>query len=76
LPCAARFCGPPSGPGRAGDYKWLAGAVILGGVIGPALLMLALAASSASSVSLLLNLESVFTALLACSCFERISTDA
>ena len=48
-----------------GDYKWLAGAVILGGVIGPALLMLALAASSASSVSLLLNLESVFTALLA-----------
>jgi drug/metabolite transporter (DMT)-like permease len=48
-----------------GDYKWLAGAVILGGIIGPALLMLALAASSASSVSLLLNLESVFTALLA-----------
>ncbi len=49
----------------SGDYKWLAGSVILGGVIGPALLMLALAASSASSVSLLLNLESVFTALLA-----------
>jgi drug/metabolite transporter (DMT)-like permease len=48
-----------------GDYKWLAGAVILGGVIGPALLMLGLAASSASSVSLLLNLESVLTALLA-----------
>ena len=48
-----------------GDYKWLAGAVVSGGVIGPALLMLALAASSASSVSLLLNLESVFTALLA-----------
>ncbi len=40
-----------------GDYKWLAGAVISGGVIGPALLMLALAASSASSVSLLLNLS-------------------
>jgi drug/metabolite transporter (DMT)-like permease len=48
-----------------GDYKWLAGAVISGGVIGPVLLMLALAESSASSVSLLLNLESVFTALLA-----------
>ena len=48
-----------------GDYKWLAGAVVSGGVIGPALLMFALAASSASSVSLLLNLESVFTALLA-----------
>jgi len=48
-----------------GDYKWLAGAVVSGGVLGPALLMFALAASSASSVSLLLNLESVFTALLA-----------
>jgi drug/metabolite transporter (DMT)-like permease len=48
-----------------GDSKWLAGTVVSGGVIGPALLMLALAASSASSVSLLLNLESVFTALLA-----------
>ncbi len=49
----------------AGDYGWLAGTVISGGVVGPALLMLALAASSASSVSLLLNLEGVFTALLA-----------
>jgi drug/metabolite transporter (DMT)-like permease len=49
----------------SGDYKWLTGAVISGGVIGPALLMFALAASSASSVSLLLNLESVFTALMA-----------
>ena len=48
-----------------GDYKWLAGAVISGGVVGPVLLMLALGASSASSVSLLLNLESVFTAVLA-----------
>ena len=48
-----------------GDYKWLTGAVISGGVIGPALLMFALAASSASSVSLLLNLEGVFTALMA-----------
>jgi len=49
----------------SGDYKWLTGAVISGGVMGPALLMFALAASSASSVSLLLNLESVFTALMA-----------
>src|SRR5256885_11398386 len=54
-----------------GDYKWLAGAVVSGGVIGPALLMLALAASSASSVSLLLNLESVFTALLAWFAFRE-----
>jgi len=48
-----------------GDYQWLAGAVVSGGVIGPALLMFALAAASASAVSLLLNLEGVFTALLA-----------
>src|SRR5205823_12589705 len=39
-----------------GDYKWLAGAAGSGGVIRPAPLILALAASSASSVSLLLNL--------------------
>ncbi|HTF13951.1 MAG TPA: DMT family transporter, partial [Burkholderiales bacterium] len=49
----------------AGDYKWLAGAIVSGGVIGPALLMLALTATSASAASLLLNLEGVFTALLA-----------
>jgi drug/metabolite transporter (DMT)-like permease len=47
------------------DYKWLAGAVVSGGVIGPVLLMLALSAAAASMVSLLLNLEGVFTALLA-----------
>jgi drug/metabolite transporter (DMT)-like permease len=49
----------------AADYKWLAGAVVSGGVIGPVLLMFALSAASASSISLLLNLEGVFTALLA-----------
>jgi drug/metabolite transporter (DMT)-like permease len=55
-----------AGPGlAAGDGKWLAGAVVSGGVIGPALLMLALSAASAATVSLLLNLEGVFTALLA-----------
>lgn len=49
----------------AADYKWLAGAVVSGGVIGPVFLMLALSAASASTISLLLNLEGVFTALLA-----------
>ena len=48
-----------------GDRKWLAGAVVSGGVVGPVLLMLALSAAAASTVSLLLNLEGVFTALLA-----------
>jgi len=49
----------------AADRKWLAGAVVSGGVIGPVLLMIALSAAPASTVSLLLNLEGVFTAVLA-----------
>jgi drug/metabolite transporter (DMT)-like permease len=47
------------------DYRWLAGAVVAGGVIAPSLLMFALTVASASVVSLLLNLEGVFTAILA-----------
>jgi drug/metabolite transporter (DMT)-like permease len=56
--------------GRA-DYKWLAGAVIMGGIIGPVLLMIGLAATQASAASLLLNLEGVFTALLAWFAFRE-----
>ena len=47
------------------DIPWLAGAILSGGVIGPLLLMLGLAHTQAASASLLLNLEGVFTALLA-----------
>ena len=47
------------------DAVWLAGAIAFGGVLGPVFLMLGLAEASASSTSLLLNLEGVFTALLA-----------
>ena len=47
------------------DLPWLAGAVLSGGVAGPVLLMLGLAATPASTASLLLNLEGVFTALIA-----------
>ncbi len=47
------------------DLPWLAGAVAAGGVAGPVLLMLGLAATPASTASLLLNLEGVFTALIA-----------
>ena len=47
------------------DIPWLAGAVFTGGVVGPVLLMLGLASTPASTASLLLNLESVLTALLA-----------
>jgi drug/metabolite transporter (DMT)-like permease len=47
------------------DVPWLLGAVAAGGVVGPVLLMVGLASTSAASASLLLNLEGVLTALLA-----------
>jgi drug/metabolite transporter (DMT)-like permease len=47
------------------DAGWLAGAIVFGGVAGPALLMLGLARVDAADASLLLNLEAVFTALIA-----------
>lgn len=53
------------------DAPWLAGAVFFGGVVGPVLLMLGLAATAASTASLLLNLEGVFTALLAWFAFKE-----
>src|SRR3990172_1134707 len=43
------------------QLPWLGGAILMGGVIGPVLLMMALAESSAAQTSLLLNLEGVFT---------------
>lgn len=49
----------------AGEGKWLSGAILSGGVLGPVLLMLGLARMNASAASLLLNAEGVFTALLA-----------
>ena len=48
-----------------GETKWLAGAILAGGVIAPVLLMWGLSRMSASSVALLLNAEGVLTALLA-----------
>ena len=51
-------------PQRA-DWLWLAAAIFFGGVAGPVALMYGLVASAASTASLLLNLEALFTALLA-----------
>jgi len=56
---------------KRSDLPWLAGAVFFGGVLGPVLLMLGLAATAASTASLLLNLEGVFTALLAWFAFKE-----
>ena len=56
--------GPVAWPSRQ-EWSWLAAAICFGGVLGPILLMFGLATTSASITSLLLNLESAFTALLA-----------
>jgi drug/metabolite transporter (DMT)-like permease len=53
------------------DVPWLSGAILVGGVIGPVLLMWGLAQTPASSASLLLNLEGVLTALLAWFVFQE-----
>jgi len=47
------------------DWGWLTGAIVAGGVLAPVLLMLGLQHTQAASAALLLNLEGVFTALLA-----------
>jgi drug/metabolite transporter (DMT)-like permease len=47
------------------ELPWLLGAILAGGVAGPAFLMAGLVATDAASASLLLNVEGVFTALIA-----------
>jgi drug/metabolite transporter (DMT)-like permease len=47
------------------EYRWLGAATLLGGIVAPPLLLYGLMTTPASSASLLLNLESVLTALLA-----------
>lgn len=56
---------------RPDEWSWLFGAILFGGVVGPVLLMLGLARTSASTASLLLNLEGVLTALLAWVAFRE-----
>ncbi|MBC7683490.1 MAG: DMT family transporter [Ferruginibacter sp.] len=56
---------------KGAEWVWLAGAVLVGGVVGPVLLMLGLQGFSASGASLLLNSEGVLTALLAWYVFKE-----
>lgn len=56
---------------QASDLSWLSGGILFGGVLAPLLLMQGLRATPASMASLLLNLESVFTALLAWFIFKE-----
>ena len=54
-----------------GEWRWLAGAIVAGGMLAPVLLMLGLSAMPASGASLLLNAEGVLTALLAWFAFKE-----
>lgn len=58
-------------PLKRAELPYLTGAILAGGVIAPVLLMLGLAATQASTSSLLLNLEGVFTAVLAWMLFKE-----
>ena len=61
---AIRESAPLAWPTRR-EWGWLAAAICCGGIFGPVLLMFGLAQTAASTASLLLNLEAVFSALLA-----------
>jgi drug/metabolite transporter (DMT)-like permease len=54
------------------DIPWLVGAIITGGIAGPILLMTGLTHISGFSASMLLNLEGVFTVLLAVTIFGEV----
>jgi drug/metabolite transporter (DMT)-like permease len=59
------------------DIKWLAGAIVAGGIAAPIVLMLSLQNTPASTASLLLNFEGVATTLIAMLVFkEAISRQA
>lgn len=62
---------PREAPIGRDDVRWLGAAILAGGVVGPVLLTYGLAAGTAVQSSLLLNLEGVFTALLAWSLFRE-----
>ena len=62
---------------RAPDVRWLAGAIVSGGILAPIVLMISLQNTPASTASLLLNFEGVATTLIALFFFrESISRRA
>ncbi len=60
----------PSGIARA-QWPWLLGAIFFGGVLGPVALLFGLSRITGSTASLLLNLESVLTAVIAWVVFKE-----
>ena len=60
----------PSGL-QPGEWPWLLGAIVFGGVLGPIALMSGLASTGGATASLLLNLEAVLTAVIAWVVFKE-----
>jgi drug/metabolite transporter (DMT)-like permease len=56
---------------RGADVPWLAAIVVSGGIAGPVLLMVGLTHVSAASAALLLNLEAIFTLVIAWTVFRE-----
>src|SRR3989304_7726206 len=56
---------------KSPDVKWLAGAIISGGIAAPIILMMSLKNTPASTASLLLNFEGVATTLIALLAFKE-----
>lgn len=54
------------------DLPYLAGAIVFGGLVGPTLLLAGLARTTGTAASLLLNLEAVFTVVLAIALGESV----
>jgi drug/metabolite transporter (DMT)-like permease len=71
LPFAARAWSRREAPLRRADLPLLAGVVGCGGIAGPLLLLYGLEHASASAASLLLNLEAVFTTIIAVVIFRE-----
>ena len=71
LPLALRAWRRREAPLRRADWPLLAGVIGFGGVLGPLLLMLGLERTSATLGALLLNLEAVFTTVLAVVVFRE-----
>ncbi|MDP1923658.1 MAG: EamA family transporter [Thiobacillus sp.] len=60
----------PSGL-ATGEWRWLTGAIVFGGLLGPVLLVFGLTHTDAGAASLMLNLEAVLTAVLAWVIFKE-----
>jgi drug/metabolite transporter (DMT)-like permease len=62
---------PAEAPLRRGDGPWLAAIVVCGGIAGPVLLMIGLRQAPAATAALLLNLEAIFTLVIAWTVFRE-----